>query len=77
MVKYFISLFISLLIGVSGMAQSEFVKTSKSGNFILNGRAYYYAGTNFWYGPILGSKGRGGNRSRLNKELDADRKSVV
>ncbi len=70
MIKYFISLVVSLFIGCSAIAQSEFVKTSKSGNFILNGKTYYYVGTNFWYGPILGSKGRGGNRARLNKELD-------
>ena len=27
-------------------------------------------GTNFWYGAILGSKGQGGNRERLIRELD-------
>ena len=26
---------------------------------------YYYVGTNFWYGAILGSEGQGGNRERL------------
>lgn len=31
---------------------------------------YYFIGTNFWYGPILGSTGEGGNRQRLCQELD-------
>lgn len=31
---------------------------------------YEYVGANFWYGAILGSEGRGGNRERLLHELD-------
>jgi mannan endo-1,4-beta-mannosidase len=38
--------------------------------FVLEGKPYYYIGTNFWYGAILGSKGKDGNRVRLIKELD-------
>lgn len=30
----------------------------------------YFIGTNFWYGPILGSTGPGGDRARLCAELD-------
>jgi len=30
----------------------------------------YYVGTNFWYGAILASEGQGGDRKRLNRELD-------
>ncbi|MBQ7878252.1 MAG: cellulase family glycosylhydrolase [Bacteroidaceae bacterium] len=37
---------------------------------IRNSQPYYYIGTNFWYAPILGSTGEGGNRERLHKELD-------
>ena len=40
------------------------------GHFVRNGSPYYYVGTNFWYGAILGSEGRGGNRTRLCQELD-------
>lgn len=34
------------------------------------GLTYYFVGTNFWYGAILGSQGEGGNRERLLRELD-------
>jgi len=40
------------------------------GNFVQNGKKISFVGTNFWYGPILASEGRGGNRERLAKELD-------
>ena len=40
------------------------------GEFVSDGQPYRYVGTNFWYGAILGSEGRGGNRERLHKELD-------
>lgn len=42
----------------------------QNGQFIKNGRPYYYVGANFWYGAILGSEGEGGNRKRLHAELD-------
>lgn len=42
----------------------------EDGHFVKNGKPYYYIGTNFWYGAILGSEGEGGDRERLHKELD-------
>lgn len=45
--------------------------TVKDGSFELGGQAQYYAGTNFWYGAILASEGRGGDRVRLGRELDS------
>jgi mannan endo-1,4-beta-mannosidase len=39
-------------------------------HFEIDGKPYYYLGTNFWYGLNLGSKGAGGNRERLIRELD-------
>ena len=42
-------------------AEDKFVKVV-DGHFQRNGKPYYYVGTNFWYGAILGSEGRGGNR---------------
>ena len=50
-------------------AQTGFVKV-KDGHFIRHGQPYYYVGTNFWYGAILGSEGQGGDRKRLCSELD-------
>ena len=50
-------------------AKSNFVQV-KDGHFVRDGKPYYYVGTNFWYGAILGSEGQGGNRERLCRELD-------
>ena len=49
--------------------QSGFV-TVKGKRFIMDGKPYYYAGANLWYGMYLGSPGKTGNRARLLKELD-------
>ena len=51
-------------------AEHSFIKVNADGQFVRNGKPYYYVGTNFWYGAILGSEGEGGNRERLHKELD-------
>lgn len=51
------------------VGQTKFV-TVKDGRFVKDGKPYYYVGTNFWYGAILGSEGQGGDRHRLCKELD-------
>lgn len=71
--KIFFPLFlISLLFGActsKSVTKDTFVKISH-GRFVMNGQPYYYIGTNFWYGAILGSEGCGGNRERLLKELD-------
>lgn len=50
-------------------AHTGFVKV-KDGHFVRHGQPYYYVGTNFWYGAILGSEGQGGDRKRLCRELD-------
>ena len=49
--------------------QTDFVRV-ENGHFVRGDKPYYYVGTNFWYGAILGSEGQGGNRERLVKELD-------
>ena len=41
-----------------------------AGKFTIGEKPYYFIGTNFWYGVILGSSGQGGDRERLLKELD-------
>lgn len=38
--------------------------------FYLQGKPYYFVGTNFWHGAYLGSPGKTGDRDRLRKELD-------
>ena len=70
-----LKLLIALLmasISLPMMGQSDKAKfvTVKNGHFLKDGKPYYYVGTNFWYGAILGSEGQGGDRSRLVKELD-------
>ncbi len=57
------------LAAISCSKPPEFV-TVKDGQFIRNGKPYTYVGTNFWYGPILASDGRGGDLERLQRELD-------
>ncbi len=47
----------------------DFIKTDKT-SFIRHGKPYTFMGTNFWYGLNLGSKGPGGDRARLIRELD-------
>lgn len=53
-------------------ADNAFIRTE--GIHFYKGRStepMYFLGTNLWYGPILGSKGEGGNRQRLRAELDS------
>ena len=57
-------------------SQSPFVKV-KDGKLWRNNTPYYYVGTNFWYGAILGSEGQGGDRKRLCAELDALKKAGI
>lgn len=51
-------------------AEHSFIKVKADGQFVRDGKPYYFVGANFWYGAILGSEGEGGNRERLHKELD-------
>ena len=51
--------------------------TVEGNRLMKDGAPYFYVGANFWYGPILGSKGEGGNRERLVYELDSLRSMGV
>lgn len=72
--KIFLFLLISLLMsgccdksaGNSGTG----IITADSTCFVKCGKPYNYIGTNLWYASILGSKGEGGDRERLCRELD-------
>lgn len=44
--------------------------TVRDGDFYIGDSVYRVAGTNMWYGAVLGSTGRGGDRARLGRELD-------
>ena len=53
-----------------GCSQAPSFVSVKDGAFVRDGKPCTYIGTNFWYGPILASEGRGGDRERLARELD-------
>ena len=67
--KKLLTILATAILSASMSANTSFVKV-QNGHFIKCGKPYYYVGTNFWYGAILGSTGQGGNRRRLVKELD-------
>ncbi len=48
---------------------TDFVKTNGT-HFEIDGKPYYFMGTNYWYGAYLGMKESPGDRERLQKELD-------
>ena len=50
-------------------AAASFVAV-KDGRFVLAGKAYYFAGANFWQGMNLGVDGPSGDRGRVLRELD-------
>ena len=37
--------------------------TVRNGEFVRDGDTLNFVGTNFWYGPMIASEGRGGNRA--------------
>ncbi|GHU96101.1 endo-1,4-beta-mannosidase [Bacteroidia bacterium] len=67
-ILFFFSVIV-LCVSCADDPQAGFV-TQNKGHFEVNNKPYYFVGTNFWYGAILGSTGQGGNRERLLQELD-------
>ncbi len=68
----FLAAILALAVSCTPSAKQEnspFV-TVRDGHFYQGEKEYRYVGTNFWYGAILASEGRGGNRERLIQELD-------
>lgn len=54
----------------SCQAQKPSFVRVEDGQFVCEDYPSHYVGTNFWYGAILGSEGVGGDRARLEAELD-------
>jgi mannan endo-1,4-beta-mannosidase len=44
--------------------------TVEAGRFVVDGAPYRFVGVNFWQGAHLASRGPGGDRARLDRELD-------
>lgn len=53
----------------AAVEEPQYVRVA-DGEFRIGDSVYRYVGTNFWYGAILASEGRGGDRARLTRELD-------
>ncbi len=60
----------SFALTVGCQSKDEGFVTADNGVFKVNGKPYYYIGTNYWYGAIIASKGSYGDRPRLLRELD-------
>lgn len=67
--KFLPIIFLLFTVSKSQGQTKDFVKVNGT-SFTLNGKPYYFLGTNFWYGMNLGSTGPGGDRPRLLRELD-------
>lgn len=61
----------SVIFSCAGGKGGGDILSASDGQFIKDGKPYYFVGTNFWYGPILASEGSGGDRERLARELDS------
>lgn len=72
-----ILLFVLLLVPASAFAQPKFV-TVKNHRFMVGAKPYYFIGTNYWYGTLLGlEKDKTRGVLRLRKELDFLKKNGV
>jgi mannan endo-1,4-beta-mannosidase len=67
--KYYWILLSFFLNIMPNLRAQSFIRVQDS-HFIKDGKPYYFLGTNFWYGMNLASKGEGGDRERLLRELD-------
>ncbi len=67
--RVLLSLILIFTAFISTLAADGLV-TQRDGQLWRDGQPYYFVGTNFWYGAILGSEGQGGNRQKLCEELD-------
>lgn len=66
----FLSIILLLLLSVSVMAIPDNFVRVENGRFFIGSHEYRYVGVNIWYAAILASEGQGGDRKRLQRELD-------
>jgi mannan endo-1,4-beta-mannosidase len=60
----------AVVFSINGFAQTPFVKV-KGQQFFIGEKPYYFIGTNYWYGSLLGlEKDKKRGIQRLRKELD-------
>ena len=71
LIRIFTALAFAATVLLSSCQESgpSFVKV-EDGVFVCDDYPSHFIGTNFWYGAILGSEGVGGDRARLEAELD-------
>lgn len=75
--KIALSFFLFALFSFSNFAQSSFVKV-KDHQFFIDEKPYYFIGTNYWYGSLLGlEKDKKRGVERLRRELDFLKKNGV
>lgn len=75
--KYGSLLFFCLLtVWLQAQKKNDFIQVH-DGIFYEGKTPYYYIGANYWYGGILASTGEGGDRARLEKELDLFQKCGI
>ncbi len=67
---YSILTLVAVVMLCSCQAQKPSFVRVEDGQFVCEDYPSHYVGTNFWYGAILGSEGVGGDRARLEAELD-------
>lgn len=73
MTRCIVALFVSLALAgiVSSRPSDRGLVSVRDGRFYLDNRPYYFVGTNYWYGSLLGlEKNRRRGVERLRRELD-------
>lgn len=66
----FLTLSLAMLIVWAAPSGTRYVRVGPDARFYIGDSLYSYVGANLWYASFLASEGRGGDRSRLSRELD-------
>lgn len=77
MKKIAFAILLSAFFALSAFAHKGFVEVNNH-QFVIDGKPYYFIGTNYWYGTLLGlEKDKKRGIERLRKELDFLKKNGV